>query len=438
MTIQILQFILSLSLLVILHELGHFLPAIAFKTRVEKFYLFFDPWFSLVKKKIGGTEYGIGWLPLGGYVKIAGMVDESMDTEQMKQPAQPWEFRSKPAWQRLVILLGGVTVNFIVAIVIYAGMMAYYGDTYVSNDSLKDGVWVNDLGEELGLQTGDRITAVDGKEIARFNDVNIEILLGSGKEMTVVRGSESLQIPITAAFVKSAIENKTPWMFPRVPYYVKAFTEDSPAMAAGLELGDKITGLNGHAMPYFDQFLDSVPAHAGQAVTLQYEREGVAGEIAFTVSDSGRMGVYWQDDVANLFPLTTVKYSGFSAVTQGWHQATSKLSFYVRQVKLMFQPETGAYKEAGGFITIMQQYPTEWDWQRFWNFTAFLSLALGFLNVLPIPALDGGHAVFVLIEMVTGKAPSTKVLEVAQMIGFFLLLGLLLLVNGNDIVKLFS
>ena len=438
MIIQILQFVLSLSLLVVLHELGHFLPAIAFKTRVEKFYLFFDPWFSLVKKKIRGTEYGIGWLPLGGYVKIAGMVDESMDSDQMKQPPKPWEFRSKPAWQRLIILLGGVTVNFILAIVIYAGMMAYYGDTFVSNDSLKDGVWVNELGEELGLKTGDRIIAVDGKEIERFNDLNIEILLGSGKSMTVMRGAEELQIPITEDFVKKAIESKAPWMFPRVPYYVKAFTDDSPAHEAGLQLGDKITGLNGHDMPYFDQFKDSISSKANKTVTLQYERDGKAGEISFAVSDSGWMGVYPQLNPANLFPLTTVKYGGFSAVTEGWNQASSKLSFYVRQVKMMFQPKTGAYKEAGGFITIMQQYPTEWDWQRFWGFTAFLSLALGFLNILPIPALDGGHAVFVIIEMVTGKTPSTKVLEVAQMIGFFLLLALLLLVNGNDIVKQFQ
>jgi len=438
MTIQILQFILSLSLLVVLHELGHFLPAIAFKTRVEKFYLFFDPWFSLVKTKIRGTEVGIGWLPLGGYVKISGMVDESMDSEQMKQPAQPWEFRSKPAWQRLIILLGGVTVNFIVAIVIYAGMMAYYGDSYVANDSLKDGVWVNELGHELGLQTGDRIVAVDGKKLERFNDVNIEILLGSGKEMTIVRAGEMMTLPITAEFVKSAIENKAPWMFPRVPYYVKGFGEDSPAEAAGLQAGDLITGLNGQDMPYFDQFLDSIPAYAGRPVTLQFIRGEATQEIAFTVSDSGRMGVYWQDNLADLFPVTTVTYAGWDAVSEGWNQATSKLVYYVRQVKLMFQPETGAYKEAGGFYTIMKQYPTEWDWQRFWGFTAFLSLALGFLNVLPIPALDGGHATFVLIEMATGKVPSTRVMEIAQMVGFFLLLGLLLLVNGNDLLKAFQ
>ena len=438
MIIQILQFVLSLSLLVVLHELGHFLPAIAFKTRVEKFYLFFDPWFSLVKTKIWGTEVGIGWLPLGGYVKISGMVDESMDSEQVQQPAQPWEFRAKPAWQRLIILLGGVTVNFILAIVIYAGMMAYYGDTYIANDSLKGGVWVNHLGEELGLKTGDKIIAVDGKTLKRFSDVNIEILLGSGNDVTVERNGELMQLPITAAFVKSAIESQGPWMFPRAAYVVRDFMEGSPAQAAGLELGDKIMGLNGHAMPYFDQYMDSIPAYAGKQITLAFERDNTPMKITFSVSDSGRMGVWRQDDLAILFPLTTVKYSGLAAVGEGWNQATSKLVFYVRQVRLMFQPETGAYKEAGGFITIMKQYPTEWDWERFWGFTAFLSLALGFLNVLPIPALDGGHATFVIIEMVTGKTPSTRVMEVAQMVGFFLLLGLLLLVNGNDILKAIS
>ena len=227
-------------------------------------------------------------------------------------------------------------------------------------------------------------------------------------------------------------------MFPRAAYVVRDFMEGSPAQAAGLELGDKIMGLNGHAMPYFDQYMDSIPAYAGKQITLAFERDNTPMKITFSVSDSGRMGVWRQDDLAILFPLTTVKYSGLAAVGEGLNQATSKLVFYVRQVRLMFQPETGAYKEAGGFITIMKQYPTEWDWERFWGFTAFLSLALGFLNVLPIPALDGGHATFVIIEMVTGKTPSTRVMEVAQMVGFFLLLGLLLLVNGNYILKAIS
>tara|TARA_B100000768_G_scaffold142261_1_gene134106 strand:+ start:771 stop:2087 length:1317 start_codon:yes stop_codon:yes gene_type:complete len=438
MIIQILQFILGLSLLVVLHELGHFIPAIAFKTRVEKFYLFFDPWFSLVKTKIRGTEVGIGWLPLGGYVKISGMVDESMDKDQMSKPPEPHEFRSKPAWQRLIILLGGVTVNFIVAIVIYSGMMAYYGDTYVSNESLKDGIWVNELGRELGLETGDRIIAIDGNNLDRFSDISIEMLLGSGSMMQISRENKIITLPITTDFVAKAIESKAPWMTPRIPYFVKDFVEGSPAEKAGILPGDKIISLNGQSMPYFDQYISEIPNFAGEEVTIGVLRADSKLSYTFNIGDNGQMGVYYKRNLSELFPLTTVKYSGFGAVKEGWNQGVTKLGFYIRQVKLIFQPETGAYKEAGGFIAILQQYPTEWDWHHFWSFTAFLSLALGFLNILPIPALDGGHVVFVLIEMITGKVPSTKVMETAQMIGFFLLFGLFLLVNGNDVFKLFQ
>jgi regulator of sigma E protease len=438
MIIQILQFILGLSLLIVLHELGHFIPAIAFKTRVEKFYLFFDPWFSLVKTKIRGTEVGIGWLPLGGYVKISGMVDESMDKDQMSKPPEPYEFRSKPAWQRLIILLGGVTVNFIVAIVIYSGMMAYYGDTYVSNESLKDGIWVNELGRELGLETGDRIIAIDGNNLDRFSDISIEMLLGSGSTMQISRENKIITLPITTDFVAKAIESKAQWMTPRIPYFVKAFVEGSPAEKAGILPGDKIISLNGQSMPYFDQYISEIPNFAGEEVTIGVLRADSKLSYTFSIGDNGQMGVYYKRNLSELFPLTTVKYSGFGAIKEGWNQGVTKLGFYIRQVKLMFQPKTGAYKEVGGFIAILQQYPTGWDWQYFWGFTAFLSLALGFLNILPIPALDGGHVVFVLIEMITGKVPSTKVMETAQMIGFYLLFGLFLLVNGNDIYKLFQ
>ena len=438
MIIQILQFILGLSLLIVLHELGHFIPAIAFKTRVEKFYLFFDPWFSLVKTKIRGTEVGIGWLPLGGYVKISGMVDESMDKDQMSKPPKPYEFRSKPAWQRLIILSGGVTVNFIVAIIIYSGMMAYYGDTYVSNNSLKDGIWVNQLGQDLGLETGDRIVSIGGNEIDRFSEISIEMLLGAGSEMLVNRNNEIINIPITTEFVAEAIKSKSPWMTPRIPYFVKGFTDDSPAEIAGLVPGDKIISFNGASMLYFDQYITEIPKYANEEITLGVQRSDSVLFFNFTVAENGQMGVYYNNDLSKMFPLKTIKYSGFGAVKQGWNEAVSKLSFYVRQVKLIVQPKTGAFKEAGGFITIFQQYPSDWDWQYFWGFTAFLSIALGFLNILPIPALDGGHIVFVIIEMITGKAPPTKVMEVAQMIGFFILLSLFILANGNDIYKLFQ
>ena len=308
MIIQILQFILGLSLLIVLHELGHFIPAIAFKTRVEKFYLFFDPWFSLVKTKIRGTEVGIGWLPLGGYVKISGMVDESMDKDQMSKPPEPYEFRSKPAWQRLIILLGGVTVNFIVAIVIYSGMMAYYGDTYVSNKSLKDGIWVNELGRELGLETGDRIIAIDGNNLDRFSDISIEMLLGSGSTMQISRENKIITLPITTDFVAKAIESKAPWMTPRIPYFVKAFVEESPAEKAGILPGDKIISLNGQSMPYFDQYISEIPNFAGEEVTIGVLRADTKLSYTFSIGDNGQMGVYYKRNLSELFPLTTVKY----------------------------------------------------------------------------------------------------------------------------------
>ena len=435
MLIQISQFILGLSLLVVLHELGHFIPAVAFRTRVEKFYLFFNPWFSLFKTNIRGTEVGIGWLPLGGYVKIAGMVDESMDTEGLAEEPKPYEYRSKKPWQRLIIILGGVTVNFIVAVAIYAGMGAYYGEKYVDTADLKGGVWATPVAQSMGMKSGDVPVAVNGREIARFDEVSVEMLLGSGSSLTVLRDGERVDLPITQAFVAKAIEEKTPWMFPRVPYVVKEFAAGSPAEKAGMAKGDALVALNGESLTYFDEYLERIPDLAGQAVTITVDRAGERVDLPVTVSDEGKIGVYYQDNLAEFFPVKTDTHSGLSAIPYGWNRAVSTLSSYARQIKLMFQPETGAYKEAGGFLTILKQYPSTWDWEHFWGFTAFLSLALAFLNVLPIPALDGGHAVFAIIEWVTGRAPSTRVMEGAQMIGFFLLLALFVLVNGNDLFK---
>ena len=435
MLIQISQFILGLSLLVVLHELGHFIPAVAFRTRVEKFYLFFNPWFSLFKTNIRGTEVGIGWLPLGGYVKIAGMVDESMDTEGLAEEPKPYEYRSKKPWQRLIIILGGVTVNFIVAVVIYAGMGAYYGEKYVDTADLKGGVWATEVAQSMGMKSGDVPVAVGGREIARFDEVSVEMLLGSGSSLTVLRDGERVDLPITQAFVAKAIEEKAPWMFPRVPYVVKEFAAGSPAEDAGMAKGDALVALNGESLTYFDEYLERIPGLAGQEVTITVDRAGERLDLPVTVSDEGKIGVYYQDNLAAFFPVKTETHSGVSALPYGWSRAVSTLSSYARQIKLMFQPETGAYKEAGGFLTILKQYPSTWDWEHFWGFTAFLSLALAFLNVLPIPALDGGHAVFAIIEWVTGRAPSTRVMEVAQMIGFFLLLALFVLANGNDLFK---
>lgn len=435
--IQASQFILSLSLLIILHEMGHFIPAKLFKTRVEKFYLFFDPYFALVKKKIGGTEYGIGWLPLGGYVKIAGMIDESMDKEQMKQEPQPWEFRSKPAWQRLIIMIGGVTVNVILAIVIYAGMMMYYGESYLPNSSMVYGVTADSTAQAIGIENGDKILSVDGIEIERYSQIPIEILLSDKGLIKLERNGEIMEIQISEEDKRDLIKSQSTLVTPRVPYVVGGFTDSSVAKTAGLMEGDSIVGINGAEMVYFDQYLDAIPKEAGQTVSLSLFRNGAQQSIDVAVPQSGRIGVYAMP-FTHFYDLETKKYGFFEAIPAGLNKSYNVLSDYIRQFKLILNPKTEAYKEVGGFLMIADQFDTQWNWQRFWSFTAFLSIMLAFLNILPIPALDGGHVVFVLWEMISGRKPSEKVLEYAQMVGFVILLGLIVLANGNDILKLFS
>ncbi|WP_417609914.1 RIP metalloprotease RseP [Owenweeksia hongkongensis] len=435
--IQASQFILSLSLLIILHEMGHFIPAKLFKTRVEKFYLFFDPWFSLVKKKIGGTEYGIGWLPLGGYVKIAGMIDESMDKEQMKQEPQPWEFRSKPAWQRLIIMIGGVTVNVILAIIIYAGMMMYYGESYLPNENLTYGVAADSTAREIGIRNGDKILSVDGVKIERFSQIPIEILLSDNGLITVERNGSIKEIQITEEDKRDLIKSQSTLVSPRVPYVVGGFTDSSVAKTAGLMEGDSIYGLDGKKVAFFDEYIGMIPGYAGQTMTLNYVRNGEEGSVEMTVPESGRIGVYAMP-FTHFYDLETKHYGFFEAIPAGLNKSYTVLSDYIRQFKLILNPKTEAYKEVGGFLMIADQFDTQWNWQRFWSFTAFLSIMLAFLNILPIPALDGGHVVFVLWEMISGRKPSEKVLEYAQMVGFIILLGLIVLANGNDILKLFN
>lgn len=435
--IQASQFILSLSLLIILHELGHFIPAKLFKTKVEKFYLFFDPWFSLVKKKIGETEYGIGWLPLGGYVKIAGMIDESMDKEQMKQEPQPWEFRSKPAWQRLIIMIGGVTVNVILAIVIYAGMMMYYGEQYLPVDNMKYGVAVDSTARAIGLRDGDHIVAVDGKPITRFSEIPIEILLSDNGVIEVQRNGATQEVQISEENKRDLIKAQSGLVSPRVPYVVGGFGDSSVAKTAGLAEGDSIYGIDGKQLLYFDEYIGAIPGYAGQKMTLNFMRDGEPMTASMTVPESGKIGVYAMP-FTHFYDLETKKYGIIEAIPAGISKSYKVLGDYIRQFKLILNPETEAYKEVGGFLMIANQFDTSWDWQRFWSFTAFLSIMLAFLNILPIPALDGGHVVFVLWEMISGRKPSEKVLEYAQMVGFIILLGLIVLANGNDILKLFG
>jgi regulator of sigma E protease len=438
-TIKAAQFLLSLSLLIILHELGHFIPAKIFKTKVEKFYLFFDYRFSLFKKKVGETVYGIGWIPLGGYVKIAGMIDESMDTDQMKEEPKPWEFRSKPAWQRLIIMVGGVTVNVILAILIYIGMFMYYGEAYLPVENIKSGLLVNEKGQAIGLETGDLVTHVDGKKIVRFSEINMELVLGESN-ITVLRDGETLNLPIDAEQKKGLLDGEESIVSLRVPFIIGAFSEESAGRDAGLMENDTLVSVNGELLNYHDEISPRIKALAGDSLTLGLRRDGSYAEVSMVVPDSGVVGIYalGRSSILDFYDVEFQQYSFAEAVPAGFEKTGTVLKNYIRQLKLIFNPETEAYKKVGGFIAIGSQFEPTWEWERFWSFTAFLSIMLAFLNILPIPALDGGHVVFVLIEMITGRKPSDKVLEYAQMVGFFILLALIILANGNDVLNLFK
>ena len=439
MLIQIAQFVLGLSILIVIHEFGHYLPAKWFNVRVSKFYLFFDYKFSLLKKKIGETEWGIGWIPLGGYVKIEGMVDESMDTENLKDEPEDWEFRAKPAWQRLIILTGGVIMNFLAAYFIYVFLLVGYGKDYLPNESLVHGIWTNEVGHKMGLENGDKIISIGDYKPDSYNETAMEIMLSEGQDILVDRNGEQVRIPITAKALAEIISNKSfDFIQPRMPYVVKEFSKGSVAEKAGMQVGDSLVGLNGQELLFFDEFLDAIPDFAGEEINLTYYRDGELGTLSLNVPEDGKLGVYNTRDVFKYYPIKNKEYTFAQALGGGWNEVGEKLSGYVRQFKLIFNFETKAYKEVGGFLMILDQYENTWNWRRFWEFTAFLSIMLGFLNILPIPALDGGHVVFTLIEMVSGRRPSIKVLEIAQMIGFFLLLALLVFANGQDIIRAFS
>ncbi|TVZ56554.1 site-2 protease [Lutibacter sp. Hel_I_33_5] len=440
------QFILSLSLLIVLHELGHFIPAKIFKTKVEKFYLFFDYKFSLFKKKIGETVYGIGWIPLGGYVKIAGMIDESMDTEQLKEEPKPWEFRSKPAWQRLIIMLGGVFVNFVLGILIYICLMWAYGEQYLPNENVKDGVWVQDqLAVDLGLETGDKILTIDGQTIKKFRDLPIEFI--NGNNYQIERNGQVLDKEIPIDFISKLVDRGKDaggFLFPRYPFVIRNLEKDSLNSNADINPKDIITAINGKNLPYYDLAKEELAKYKGQDISLTIKRGNEIKEVSVKVSDYGNIGVGFagttNKDLEKLgyYKLEDINYSFTEAIPAGTKKAWTTLTSYIKQLKKIFNPSTGAYKGLGGFISIGSIFPSEWSAQSFWNITAFLSIMLGFMNLLPIPALDGGHVMFTLWEMITGKKPSDKFLEYAQVTGFILLIILLVFANGNDIFRLFN
>ncbi len=430
------QLILSLSILVIIHEFGHFIFSKAFKCRVEKFYLFFDPWFSLFKFKRGDTEYGIGWLPLGGYVKISGMIDESMDKEAMKLPAEPWEFRSKSTWQRLIIMIGGVLFNLILAVILYSAVLFTWGEQYLPVKNVKYGVAVSETGKEMGLLNGDKIISVDGKAVEDFNKIVATIVLNGAKTIEVERNEQALTIPVQAEIIPKILKDKYVIGL-RVPFACKVigFAKESPARDAGLQIGDQILSINGSSFKYYDQFSDTLFHSKEKKIQLQIKRSDVEQTVEVSIGKIGMLGIQRENNLAGIFEFKTINYGFFESMPAGVIKGYHAVGNYLKQFKLLFAPETKAYESLGGFIAIGNIFPSIWDWESFWNLTAFLSIILAVMNILPIPALDGGHVLFLLFEMITGRKPSDKFLEYAQIVGMVILFSLLLYANGNDFVK---
>ncbi len=488
--IKVLQFFLSLSILIFVHELGHFLAAKAFKTRVEKFYLFFDWGFSLFRcKKVNGkwcfkffsknvpekyttteykdargkkqtkyepidlstlpeddwrqsdsTEYGIGWFPLGGYNKIAGMVDESMDKSQMQQPPQPWEFRSKPAWQRFIIMIAGVTMNVLLAFVIYIGLLTKEGEQYLPTSEVnKYGISVDSLGYELGFRDGDKILAIDGEYIEKFQDIPMQIILDKAETVEVERNGKKMVINLPEDAVTKLLSSQDPTFISyRIPFVVANVVENSAAQSGGLQSGDIIIGINDIQTPYYQDFVKNIKQFKNQDINVIVLRDADTLALAMHLPDEGVIGAYTETYLTDYFDLETKEYTFIQAIPAGFSKTFSELGDYWKQVKLIFTPKTKAYESVGGFISIGKIFPDQWIWSIFWRMTAFLSIALAVMNILPIPALDGGHILFLLVEIITRRKPSDKFMEVAETVGLILVLGLVILANGNDIIRLFK
>ena len=486
--IKVLQFFLSLSILIFIHELGHFLAAKAFKTRVEKFYLFFDWGFSIFRcKKVNGkwrikffsknvpesytvteytdaagkkqkkydpidrstlpaddwrqsdsTEYGIGWFPLGGYNKIAGMVDESMDKSQMQQPPKPWEFRSKPAWQRFIIMVAGVTMNVLLAFVIYIGLLTKEGEQYLPTAEVnKYGISVDSLAYEFGLRDGDKILSVDGQYIENFSQIPMQIILEKVKTIGVERNGKDTTIVLPDDALTKLLAKQDPnFISFRVPFMVADLTADGAAKAGGMEVGDIIIGINDMETPYYQDFVKNIKQYRNQDIEIKVVRDYDTLSLPMHLGDEGLIGAYLAP-ISTYFDMEVVDYTFFEAIPAGFSKTFKELGDYWKQVKLIFSPKTKAYESVGGFISIGKIFPETWIWSIFWRMTAFLSIALAVMNILPIPALDGGHILFLLFEIITRRKPSDKFMEVAETVGLVLVLALVILANGNDIIRLF-
>lgn len=431
--IKIAQLILSLSILVVLHEMGHFIFAKLFKTRVEKFYLFFDPWFSIFKYKKGETEYGIGWLPLGGYVKISGMIDESMDKEAMKLPPQPYEFRSKPTWQRLLIMVGGVLVNFITALVIFWLLLYAYGENYVPVKDAKFGLAFAPIAKEIGLKDGDIVLKVDTFTVDMPVDVARHLLLSDSKTLTVKRGDSTFVLPVSQGFGKkllgSGVKNFADLRF---PFVVDSIIPDMPAAKAGFHKKDSVLAINGKPASYYQEFVKLIGDQKGKTVTIRVQRDTAQVDLTCLVTDKGTVGII-SINPSKYFTFKTSTYSFWGALPAGISKGVNVLVNYVKQMKLIFSRE--GVTQIGGFGTMGSLFSPTWDWASFWGLTALISIILAFMNILPIPALDGGHVIFLLYEMITGRKPGDKFMENAQIVGMILLFSLLLFANGNDLFK---
>lgn len=432
------QFILAFSILVVLHEMGHFLPAKWFGCRVDKFYLFFNPWFSLWKTKKGETEYGLGWIPLGGYVKIAGMIDESMDKEQLKAPAQPYEFRAKPAWQRLIIMLGGVTVNFILALVIFAAILFVWGEERLPVQNIKYGLWVDSLAQSAGLQNGDVITGINGKPVAYLDEVRKGIFFNERATLDIKRNGGDTAVTLPPGFLSNLTKDqKQTFIAPRYPAIVKS-DADVKYVSGKMMPGDEIVGVNGSRFHYIDEYLDAKKPLTNQNITLSLLRNGKDTATAVVKTDDVTRTNVVLKDFDELLTTEKKNYGFFAAIPAGVKYGVDRLSDYITGIKLLFTSKEHKVKDNLGSIpSIAKTFGGSWDWQRFWTMTALFSIILAFMNILPIPALDGGHALFTLYEIITGRKPSDKFMEYAQMVGMALLLGLMLYAFGLDIWRMF-
>lgn len=468
------------------HEFGHFIAAKIFKTRVEKFYIFFNPYFSILRfKKVHGkwrfaffckntpenyithehidpvtnkkelryepidlstlpeddwrtdeehTEFGIGWIPLGGFCKISGMIDESMDLGQMKQEPQPWEFRSKPAWQRLIIMIGGVVMNVVLAYFIYTGLLAAEGEYYLPTSEVnKYGIYTDDLGKEIGFQDGDKILSINGDYIENFQQIPMNIILDNTKNVEVERNGEKVIIELPEDAISKLIQHKSAFISYRTPFVVGDFSQGSLAEKAGIQKGDKIIMINNVQTPYYQDFIETITPFAGKEITITAIRDTDTLQFAIQLADDAKIGVYAEP----LLTLKTQDYTFWQAIPRGFSVTGKELGDYWKQLKLIFNPSTKAYESLGGFITIGSIFPDKFNWSQFWRLTALLSVILAIMNILPIPALDGGHVLFLLVEIITRRKPSDRFLEIAQSIGLIILLILLIYANGNDIIRLF-